>query len=135
MRAYFTNLVPFRYKIFNPTAARALGIEQHSARAQELRQIADSTLNEIGSGALHVTSIAKRMMPWFEDALVPVLGALIDDGKVARLANLQNLTNNGWWENALRDGPRFSEQHSNSAARESSRLAPQPTRRDYSRNL
>jgi hypothetical protein len=88
----------YYYKVFNPEAARALRIEQNPRRAQELRQIAALTLNEIQSGQLHVTALHGRTMPWFDDALVPVLGALIDDGSWRGFANLQPAAKDSWYQ-------------------------------------
>jgi len=88
----------YYYKIYNRAAARALGMSESVGRAQELRQISAMTLREFGSGALHTPSLYKRTMPWFEDALVPVLGALLDDGSWCGFANLRRAGDTDWCE-------------------------------------
>ena len=37
-------------------------------------------------------------MPWFDDALVPVLGALLDDGSWCGFANLRRTGDTNWCE-------------------------------------
>jgi 6-phospho-beta-glucosidase len=94
------NAVPlhYYYKIFNRAAAHALGITEGAGRAQEVSQISAQTFGEIKSGSFHTPSLYKRMMPWFEDALVPVLGGLLDDGSWHGFANLRHNRRASWCE-------------------------------------
>ncbi|HEY4234387.1 MAG TPA: hypothetical protein VGM76_13225 [Lacipirellulaceae bacterium] len=86
----------YYYKVFNHAAARALGVADGAGRAQELGRISAATLREFGSGVLHPPSLHKRMMPWFDDALVPVLGALLDGGRWHGFANLRPTVDTDW---------------------------------------
>jgi hypothetical protein len=88
----------YYYKIYNPNAARLLGIAGNTGRAQELAEIAALTLDEMRYGHLRAASLDKRLMPWFDDALVPVLGALIDHASWFGFANSRQTANNSWCE-------------------------------------
>jgi 6-phospho-beta-glucosidase len=98
LRKFAAVPLKYYYKIYNPTAARLLGIAGNTGRAQELAEIAALTLDEIRSGHLRAASLDKRLMPWFDDALVPVLGALIDHGSWCGFANLRQTANHSWCE-------------------------------------
>lgn len=86
----------YYYKLFNRAAARALGIADGAGRAQELGRISAAALREFSSGVLRPPSLRKRMMPWFDDALVPVLGALLDGGSWHGFANLRPKVDTDW---------------------------------------
>jgi 6-phospho-beta-glucosidase len=86
----------YYYKLFNHAAARGLGIGDGAGRAQELGRISAATLREFSSGVLRPPSLRKRMMPWFDDALVPVLGALLDRGSWHGFANLRPTVDTDW---------------------------------------
>jgi len=86
----------YYYKVFNRAAARALGVADGAGRAEELGQLSAATLREFGSGVLRPPSLHKRMMPWFNDALVPVLAALLDGGCWHGFANLRSTVDTDW---------------------------------------
>jgi 6-phospho-beta-glucosidase len=86
----------YYYKVFNRAAARALGVADGAGRAEELSQISAAALREFSSGVLRPPSLYKRMMPWFNDALVPVLGALLDGGSWHGFANLRSTVDTDW---------------------------------------
>lgn len=61
----------YYYEIFDPAAARRLGIERRRGRARELARIAEDFIRSSDGDSI----IAQRPTPWFDRALVPLLAA------------------------------------------------------------
>ena len=81
----------YYYEVFDREAGRRLGIERGSGRARWLANVAEQAFMRFHRNEDDVDSAA-RPTPWFDEALLPVLVAHLQNGTYDGFLNVSNAT-------------------------------------------
>jgi 6-phospho-beta-glucosidase len=85
--------VPLRYfyEIFAPETARKLGMRRSPQRAEELIALSDRVFRSFQRGSHGaLATIEERPTPWFDQALAPMIAAVMTGASHEGFANLRN---------------------------------------------
>jgi 6-phospho-beta-glucosidase len=85
--------LPLRYwyEVFDPDAARRLGVSRAPGRAARLEDLGERVLARLRAApGTDVPELRERPTPWFEHALVPAVAALLGGAPFEGFANLPN---------------------------------------------